>query len=216
LTIKKYFTALFLLIACYSGTSQKVDNNLQGKTITARFNFLGIMDYYDVNFSIGAEYGLKPNWSIGSDLAYVYQSAYLYESKNSKGFIFRPFIRFYPGKDKRGFLEAELHYKYVSYKLTDWIARDVTNGVPAYEEYTTFHFRKNVFGVSIKTGTQANLSRNKKFRLELYIGLGIRFKNQGADVGTYIRGRGFFFDLYQPHYSAVVVPSGARFLYDIW
>lgn len=216
MTIKKILTTCLLVIICYSGTSQQLDNTSSSRTVTGRFNFMGFMDYYDVNFSIGAEYRLKPNLSVGSDIAYIYQSAYLYESKNSKGFIFRPFLRIYTGKDRRGFFETELHYKFVSYKITDWIARDVTNGVPAYEEYTTFHFRKNVFGVNIKTGTQANLSKDKRFRLEFYVGLGIRFKNQGTDEGSYIRQRGFFVDLYRPHYSSVTFPAGARLLYDIW
>lgn len=64
-------------------------------------------------------------------------------------------------------MEAEFHYKYVTYKITDWIGRDVTNGIPAYEEYTTFNFNKRAIGLHVKTGTSANLSRNKKLGLKL-------------------------------------------------
>lgn len=172
------------------------------------------MDGLDQNISVGGEYRFAEEWSAGSDLAYIFYSEYLVESKSSKGLILRPFIRYYPENERNGFFEAGLHYKHVSYKITDWVGKDVINGQPSYEEYETFHYIKNAYEFNLKAGTAANLSRNKKFRIEFYAGLGIRFKNQGADNGSYSRSRNLFSSIYRPRYSTVVVPIGIRLVYD--
>lgn len=185
------------------------------KKITARFNFIGLTDPYDENASLGAEYKFAPQWSAGSDVAYIFSSEYLSDSKGTNGFIVRPFFRFYPDVEKRLFLEMQLHYKYASYRLKDWLGKDVVEGIPSYEELTTFHFIKKALGIHFNAGTSANLTRDKKLRLELYIGLGVRHKKQYADKGTYIREKGWFVDLYQPDYTTVVMPMGFRLVYDL-
>lgn len=194
---------------------QSVKDYFPEKKIIGRFNFTGLLDGFDQNISIGIEYRFNTHWSTGSDAAYIFRSIYLSESKVASGIILRPFIRYYPRKNGSGFIEAEIHYKYVTYQLTDWIGRDATNGVPAYEEYTTFNYNKRAVGLNIKTGTDANLSRDKKLRLEIYIGLGVRYKKQGVDNGIYTRTRGSFGGLYDPEYSTVVLPLGMRLVYDI-
>jgi hypothetical protein len=215
LNIKKYFTAFFLIIIYTNGTGQSIKSYFPEKKIVGRFNFTGLLDVFDENISIGAGYRFSPHWSTGIDVAYIFKSIYLSESKVANGIILRPFIRYYPKKEKGGFLEAEIHYKYVAYRLTDWVGRDATNGVPAYEEYATFHYNKRVMGLNINAGTDENLSRDKRLRLEVYIGIGIRFKKQGADIGIYTRQRELFQNLYNPQYSTVVLPLGMRLLYDI-
>ncbi|MEO6844139.1 MAG: hypothetical protein ABI184_03140 [Ginsengibacter sp.] len=91
--------------------------------------------------------------------------------------------------------------------------RDVINGVPSYEEYSTFHFLKNVFEFNMKIGTATDLTRDKKLRMEFYIGLGYRFKSQRSDIGSYERERDFIPELYQPQYSTLVLPTGVRIVY---
>ncbi|MGN6530813.1 MAG: hypothetical protein ACTHK0_03550 [Ginsengibacter sp.] len=71
-----------------------------------------------------------------------------------------------------------------------------------------------MYDFNLKTGTATNLSRNKKLRLEFYAGLGVRFKTQGSDNGSYTRTRGLFAALYNPHYSTLVIPMGMRLVYD--
>jgi hypothetical protein len=185
------------------------------KALIARFNFTGLLDAYDENITIGAEYRFSEHWSTGSDVAYIFNSAYLSESHSSSGFIVRPFIRYYPENGRYGFFEAGFHYKHVSYKINDWIGKDVVNGQPAYEEYSAFHFIKNVYDFNLKAGTATDLSRNKKLRLEFYGGVGIRFKNQHSKEGSYTRTRGLLASLYNPHYSTLVVPMGMRIVYEI-
>lgn len=183
--------------------------------MVARFNFTGLADPYDENASLGAEYKFAPHWSAGSDVAYIFSSEYLPDGKKANGFIVRPFLRFYPHVERRGYFEVQLHYKYASYQLTDWLGKDVVNGVPSYEEYSTFHFIKKAMGIHLNAGTSANLTRDKKLRLEFYIGLGVRFKKQYADKGAFLREKGLFPELYQPHYATVVVPMGMRLVYDL-
>lgn len=185
------------------------------KKIVARFNFTGLADPYDENASFGIEYKFDPHLSAGSDLAYIFNSEYMSGTKHTDGFIVCPFIRFYPNIERRGFFEIQLHYKYVSYQLTDWLGKDVVNGIPSYEEYTTFHFIKKAWDIHVNTGSSANLSKNKKLRLEFYVGLGIRFKKQYVNSGTYNREKGAFLELYNPDYSTVVLPMGMRLVYDL-
>ena len=185
------------------------------KKIAARFNFLGLLDPYDENASAGAEYKFAQQWSFGMDAAYIFYSAYLRDSKHCRGYILRPFIRFYPNNGRRGYFEAELHYKHVSYQFNDWLGRDIVDGVPSYEEKTIFHYIKNAFGLTIKGGTWSYLTSDKRLRLEYYAGLGIRFKKQHAKGGSYSPDTGFFTELYNPDYATPVLQMGIRLVYDL-
>jgi hypothetical protein len=184
------------------------------REINARFNFTGLIDPYDQNISVGGEYRVNEHWSLGSDIAYIFKSYYVPESKYSRGYILRPFVRYYPyNRDKYSFFEAGFHYKHVSYQIKDWLGRDVINGVPSYEEFSTFHFLKNAFEFNMKIGTATDLTRDKKFRMEFYIGLGYRFKGQHSDFGAYMPQRTFFSDRFQPHFSTLTLPMGVRIVY---
>ncbi|MEO6639071.1 MAG: DUF3575 domain-containing protein [Ginsengibacter sp.] len=208
----KYALAILLLIFCLNLNGQSVSDN--PGIATGRLNFTGIVDVFDENISIGGEYRLKDHWSIGTDVAYVYNSLYLSQSKTVRGYIVRPFIRYYPDQHRTGFFEAQLNYKYVAYHITDWIDRGGANGMPAYQEYTTFRYNKRVYGINIIAGTKENLSRNKRLKIELYLGIGYRYKKQDADIGTYLRQRGNNLSIYRPEYSTLVLPLGASLIYD--
>jgi len=184
------------------------------KKVTLRFNFLGIGDPYDENASFGGEYKFAPQWSAGTDLAYIFNSKYISNAEKTTGFIIRPFVRFYPNR-RRGFLEVQLHYKYASYQITDWLGKAVTNGQAAYEEYTTFHFRKKAWGLHLIGGSSANLTEDKRLRMEFYFGLGVRYKKQYVISGTYLRQNGALVELYDAHYNTVVLPMGVRLVYNL-
>jgi hypothetical protein len=110
---------------------------------------------------------------------------------------------------------VQLHYKYAAYQITDWLGKDVNNGQAAYEEYTTFHFRKKVWGLHLIGGGSANLTEDKRLRMEFYLGLGMRYKRQYVINGTYLRPNGAFVELYDAHYNTVVLPMGVRLVYDL-
>lgn len=224
--IRNFFLFLLLMTAAMPANSQiqKQANGREhnrfrqeadtAKKVTVRFNFLGVGDPYDENASFGGEYRFAPQWSAGSDGAYIFSSKYISNAEKTSGFILRPFVRYYPNK-RKGFLEVQLHYKYASYQITDWLGKDVNNGQAAYEEYTSFQFRKKAWGVHLIGGSSANLTENKRLRMEFYIGLGVRYKKQYVPHGIYLHQNGTFVELYNPHYNTVVLPIGVRLVYDL-
>ena len=86
----------------------------------------------------------------------------------------RPALRYYTDTYNRFYIKAELHFKTVTTKLTDWLGKDCVNNVMTYEELTNFKMRKNVIGLNLKIGHQIKLSKNDRLWLESYLGLGIK------------------------------------------
>lgn len=170
---------LFLLLCVYfTITTSAQKNHSVPPAHTLRLNPLGLIDVVEPNISVGYVYRFSDNWAIGSDLAWVFYSRYFEQTKHADGFIFRPAIRKYIGRRKQSFFDAELHYKYVVSTIEDWLGRDCVNGVAAYEEFTTFHYLRQSIGTNLKFGEELSLSRNNKFWLEYYLGLGFRWNFQ--------------------------------------
>lgn len=217
----KSFIPIFLLITCLNASGQTSDatssvQNREKREITARFNFIGLLDPYDENLSFGAEYKFMTHWSTGMDIAYIFRSDYLPKSKLSQGYNLSPFIRYYyPRANGKTFLEAALRYKHVSYQLEGWVGKDIVDGLPSYEEYSTFHYLKNVYEINFKTGTTENLTRDKRLACEFYLGLGLRIKKQGSDNGSYYPDRNWLIRLYDPRYTTLTIPLGARLIYKM-
>ncbi len=140
-----------------------------------RINVSGLLDPIETNISGGMEYRLKDNLSVSLDAGYIFYSRY-YQLKNgnSSGFLLRPAIRYYTDYYKKFYVEAELNFKTVTTKLTDWLGKDCVNNVRTYEEFTTFKIRKNIIGLNFKSAYLINLSKNNKLWLEPYFGLGIK------------------------------------------
>lgn len=184
------------------------------KEVTVRFNFLGLLDPSDANISIGGEYLFQSHWSAGADAAYIFSGEYFRKSRHTRGMIFRPFIRYYPG-NRNFFWQGELHYKSATYQILDWIDRDVVNGLPTYQEYTAFNYIKKVYDFHVIAGRRHNLSKNEKLKLESYFGLGYRWKDQGLDKGEYNPPNSFFADLYDPAFNGIVAVGGIRLTYRI-
>ena len=113
------------------------------------------------------------------DVGYVFFSqVYRDITEKTGGVIFRPAIRYYSGASKRFYVEAELHYKNVTNKVTDWLGKECVNNVSAYEQYTSFKLRKKVVGFNLKLGYQARLTKDNRFWLEPYVGIGIKHKKE--------------------------------------
>lgn len=183
---------------------------------TLRLNFLGILDEFDRNASLGATYTTGDWWSAGLDAAYIFDSKYLSQSHKVRGFILRPLARAYFHDDKSGFFETNFHLKRVHYHITDWLGKDVVNGSPSYEEYTNFKYRKTVMGLDVKVGRRFDLTDDERLHLELFIGLGYRYKKQGAVGGSYLRERDGFFSLVDSDYSYPSFPLGMRFTWKLF
>src|SRR5688572_31195340 len=129
---KIFLPALFMLMFCvFHSHAQEEDEAVRIRTDRfLRFNFLGMVDPLDHNFTVGFEQPLSNHLAVAMDAGWIFHSQYFTNATSSNGILLRPAIRWYPRAEGRGFLEAELHYKMVSYKLEDWIGRDCDNNVP--------------------------------------------------------------------------------------
>ena len=199
---KYYFPTLLILVtlSCLHGFSQQTEEkNPVRRDLFLRLNFLGLVDPFDNNFSVGAEQLLSPRFSVALDAGWIFHSEYFRNAKSSNGILLRPAFRWYPRAEGRGFLETELHYKMVSYRIEDWIGRDCDNEVPTFDEFATFSYRKYSYGFHLRGGVKGALDREKKFWLEFSGGLGIRWRDQGLHnepnscynrVGTFFNPNG--------------------------
>lgn len=185
-----------------------------------RFNFTGLADPVDNNISLGAELPVRPNWSLIMDLAYIEYSSYFSYARRTSGYMIKPAIRLYPSSlHHNGFFEAVLFYKQVNYHLRDYLGKDCSNGIPAYEQYQDFVYKKRVGGINLQMGLQTALSRNRRVQFEAWIGLGLRVRQQdvtGQENACYNAAAGFG-DINGSSGTSVLtsLPAGMRLVYCI-
>ncbi|MFT3826505.1 MAG: DUF3575 domain-containing protein [Chitinophagaceae bacterium] len=173
--------SLLCLWCCMqTGFAQKTTPPYENR-LFARAYLPGLIDPMDANITAGLEYKLTPQWSATMDAGYVYLSTYynVYNIHRTSGYILRPGIRWYFSSDNKWFLEAQLPYKQVTYKLQDWVNRGGINGSSAYEQFTTFRVRKYTAGVNLMGGIKRSIGRQKKVFFEFYAGFGLRYKEEG-------------------------------------
>lgn len=114
----------------------------------------------------------------------------------AKGFRIRPEIRYYmPGRGHKYklFFAQEISYKRVSY-LEEWIQKvgeNTSGGTYDYEKMTAYDKVKTIVGTSGKMGLQFFFDPRHKYMMELYVGLGIKyrkvkFKGDGPSYGSYL------------------------------
>ena len=177
---KLIFPSLLLLLCFLQGYTQRTEEEVPaGRDRFLRLNFLGLMDPFDNNFSVGMEQLITRHFSVALDAGWIFHSQYFRNAKSSNGILLRPAFRWYPRAEGRGFVETELHYKMVSYRIEDWIGRECDNDVPAYDQFTVFSYRKHSYGFHLRGGVKGALDREEKFWLEFSGGLGIRWREQG-------------------------------------
>lgn len=124
-------------------------------------------------------------------------------SPKAKGFRIRPEIRYYmPGRGHKYklFFAQEISYKRVSY-LEEWIHRvgeNSTGDYFNYEKITPYDKVKTIIGTSGKMGLQFYFDPRHKYIMELYIGLGIKyrkvkFKDEVPTYGSYMEDNSSYF-----------------------
>lgn len=211
----KYIFLISLLLGIYvHGYGQsKSKAYIEDETFSVRFNILGLADFIDQNVSFGGEYRFNTNWAAGTDLAYIFNSNYIQNIEQTSGLILRPFVKFYPDNFRDTYFEANLHYKNANYKLMDWLDKDVENGVPAYQEYTAFTYNKRVIGLDVKIGYITDLSANGRLKMDIYGGIGYRYKKQGVNDGVYTIQRRSLWVIEEPESSTLSLPLGVRLRY---
>lgn len=183
-----------------------------------RANPMGLADVLDGNLSVGMERYLNSRWSLTTDLSFIFYSAYLPTNRRALGYIIKPALRFYTSSERSLFMEISFFYKRCGYKVKDWLGKDCVNDVPAYEKYETFIFSKRVTGINVQAGWRRDLTRNKLWRMELYIGLGIRRKWQdvrGDPMDCYQTNSVFNTEINQTTFIGGSLPHGLRVIYTI-
>ncbi|OQP63545.1 hypothetical protein A3860_24710 [Niastella vici] len=172
-----------LLLAAGAAYAQlypsKVTRMDTGK-VYLRLQPIGLADLLDGNFTVGGEYRFNKTWSATLDAGFIFYSKYMGYTEKTTGILLRPGIRKYAGKYKDYFFDLQLHYKEVMYRVYDWIDRGVVNGAPAYQELTTFRYRKQVYGVHLMAGGREFLTKDHRLFLEIVAGIGIHYKVTGA------------------------------------
>lgn len=145
-----------------------------------RMNPAGLIDAFDENITIGAEYRFNHKWSATMDAGYIFFSGYAGRVKSASGVLLRPGIRKYCGQRKDIFLDLQFHFKEVNYRVKDWLDKNVVDNVATYEEYKTFRYHKRVIGGQFMIGGKEYLSRSHRLCFEVYVGIGIRYKAEGV------------------------------------
>lgn len=176
----KYLVLIVLfIINTQKSNAQQSDKKTINKYVYAvRFSPLSILDPSDQNFTTGFEWNFKKNHSVGTDVSLVYNSTFYLSAPSCSplGFIVRPFYRYYysTGKFGRSFIQPELFYKQVNYRIEDWV-RDATN---SFNQLTKFTVRKDISAINFKIGRQSELFSNPNLLIEAYFGLGVRMSAQ--------------------------------------
>ncbi|OQP55912.1 hypothetical protein A4H97_20190 [Niastella yeongjuensis] len=173
LLVSGYVNAQHYPPPTYHGIPKPIDS---GK-IYLRLNAMGLIDLLGGNISIGGEARLNKRLSITMDAGYIFYST-LYRGNRATGVILRPGARLYSGKNKNIFFDLQLHYKGVTHKVYDSLQKDLVNNVGTYEEYKKFQVRRRIYGGQILIGGKLFPSGNTRLFLEIYWGLGLRYKEE--------------------------------------
>jgi hypothetical protein len=166
------------LVSCTNSYGQKLQS-LEAKDKLFRLNFTSLIDPIESNISVGYEKKVTKRFSYSMDAGYVFYSS-LYQNKLEKisGVVLRPAVRYYTNDKKPFYVELELHYKTATNTIKDWLGRSCVNEVSAYLQYTSFKIRKHIVGFNVKAGYQTRLTKNSKYWLEPYIGLGVKYRKE--------------------------------------
>jgi hypothetical protein len=215
---RKLFISMMGLLCVHCSFAQEWSDTLNSKNVFIRFNPTGLLNLMDQNLSFGSEFSFNKNWAVAIDASWIFYSYEIQETPHTAGYVFRPAVRYYIGKKRNRYLEAELHYKNVTYKLTDWVGHDCVNHTPAYEEFMNYRLRKEVLGYHIKTGILYELGTSGRFLMEVYAGIGTHYRNfsvagkPGCCVPNRTNPLGVVTD---GNNISVAVPAGVRFLYRV-
>lgn len=206
---------LCILICIQTGFAQKTEPGSGGR-LFARLYLPGFIDPMDANATAGFEYKFSTRWSGTFDAGGIYASLYYNDNSRAAGFILRPGVRMYFNKRNRLFLEGQFHYKDVTYTSEGWVNRNVVNGVPGYQQYMTYKYRKQFIGTNFMIGFKKGLGKKPKLFFEFYGGIGIKYKHEGPGEDDDIRpdspqGGDFYLGNLLP-----TLPMGVRFVWKLY
>jgi hypothetical protein len=167
--------ALLFLCSCLQAQEKKFPVDYKA---AIHFNPFALAEI-DYTFLAGTEYRLRPNVAMVLEAGYVFASDYIYNANydpRATGFLIRPSLRWYHGKRNKFYLQPQLFYKQVTNVKYDWLGKDCVDGVPAYNALQDFRYKRYIAGINAIAGRLLPLGRKEKLLLDLYFGLGVRYK----------------------------------------
>ncbi|MDH7464034.1 DUF3575 domain-containing protein [Chitinophagaceae bacterium 26-R-25] len=149
--------------------------------LSVRWNFPGMIDPFNSNLTMGAEYRFLPHWSFVADAGWIFAS--LSEGEKVSGYLIRPAVKYYPSLRHLFFFEAQLHYKYIQKKGATWVPHEVLNDIPTYEKYENVRIYARSYSLNLLCGTQlplrkpggAKWDRLNRWKFEYYWGVGFHY-----------------------------------------
>ena len=180
---------------------------------------LAQMDY---TLLAGYETKLKDRLFFSSEAGYIFASGYITTidnpSQEGSGFMLRPSVKWFQKNSKSFYLQPQLFYKQFTHKGYDWIGKNAVNGVPAYEQYQYFRYRREIFGFNAVAGFALPVGRQDKWYFDLYFGLGVRYKKSyvvGEPQSIYREPSGTVFLNGIDNGLFPSLPAGMRVIYAI-
>jgi len=164
-----------------------------------------------------AEIQLSDRLILNGEAGYIFSSLYLNEKSYNaaQGFIARVSPKIFTGHTRRFYLAPQFFYKKVSHRIEDWLGKDVVGGVPSYSQYQRFRYERRIYGTNLTCGVYLPLDRKGRNSLDLYAGLGVRWKKaEVTDVprAAYRTNIQFFGD---EGLTTASTPIGARLLFAL-
>jgi len=217
-------TIAWLLLSAfpYFAKAQKRTHPFTEVADALSFNPFALVEI-DFTALFGYEHQLAPELFLSTEAGYIFASSYIAGNgsedagTNGKGFLIRPSIKWFVSENNRFYLQPQLFYKQVTHKIYDWLGKDAVNGVPAYEQLQEFRYRRKIAGFNAVAGFVLPLDQQRKAYIDLYFGIGVRYKtNQivGEPRSIY---QGLFIVAFDGDDKGFFpgVPMGIRFVYAL-
>jgi hypothetical protein len=180
------FCAMYTQNFAQTKTNERITKNFD---INLRFSPLALARLKHNTVLFGVEKKLKGNFSISADAGYIFYTNYIFNGSSHKanGFVVRPALRYYVSDRNRFYWEGALTYQLIDEQHTDFLGMNCVNSVPSFFKFSDFSMLRTTADASVRFGGCFNLFKSKKLFLEMFAGVGARYRGyriKSADANT--------------------------------
>ncbi|WP_196887386.1 hypothetical protein [Aureivirga sp. CE67] len=169
--------SIFITSQLYAQEEEDFDN----PRMMVKLSPLSLIDIFDnPSLRLGSEINVYKNVSLEIEAGTYFKDIYVHKL-NGEGYLFKPSIKLYTykGTDERSdkcmsYLSLEYMNKFQRYNVKDSIS------INGYDYQKKYQLRRKVDAFSLKAGTVYIFK--KRFVLEFYGGVGIRFSSTKSDI----------------------------------
>ena len=193
---RKINLKVLLLILIFSNSlvfaqkSDPIEKEHSGDNSFVTINLLSVLNPLNPRYRVGYIKSLNPNWRLGLDFGYgssklLFSGYKLYDSWGKMGESYqlweiRPELYYIlnPTRKTQAYFSTELYYIHHKDSFQNNFIATKNSGFFLYE---SANYRRQKYGLHLKTGVYINAG--KRFGLNLYTGLGFRFReNTYSDI----------------------------------